>query len=125
MESTERYYQETVPKHLQTWPACVTAGIKRKNKVTTQAFREINSLEDRPVKTSRQLQLWEPHPGKVDEQASHADPPQDMDAEASPPLSTREEDRQLQWIHRWLEEGTIEELQAQRQKAALRGSSIL
>ena len=96
VESTERYYQamrtailsrarETTPKHLQTWPTGASAGVKRRTRVTTQAVKEINPSEDRPVKTSRQLQLWEPYPGKVEQPVRHGDPTQVMDAEITPP----------------------------------------
>jgi hypothetical protein len=135
MESTERYYQElrtavlnraweTGPKHLRTWPECITAGNKRKTKATP-ASRDTNPTEARPIKTSRQLYLWEPHPWKADKQAGNADLPHDMDEDASPPESTREEERKLQWIHRWLEESTLEELQAQQQKEARWSPSII
>ena len=104
IESTERYYQamrtailsrawETTPKHLQTWPTCAPAGVKRRPRVTPQDVQEIHPTEDRPVKTSRQLQLWEPHPGKVDEQAKHEDSTQVLETEATPPLSAQEEER--------------------------------
>ena len=87
---------ETAPKHLQTWPTGTSAGVKRRTRVTPQAVKEINPSEDRPVKTTRQLQLWEPYPGKVDKPVSHENPTQVMDEETTPPPSTREEDRQLQ-----------------------------
>ena len=85
IESTERYYQamrtvilsrawETALKRLQTWPTSSPAGAKRRTRVTPPDVQEIKSIENRPVKTSRQLQLWEPHPGKVDEPARHKDP---------------------------------------------------
>ena len=78
IESTECYYQamrtailsrawETTPKRLQTWPTSGPAGVKRRTRVTLQDVKELNSTEARPVKTSWQLQLWEPYPGKVDE----------------------------------------------------------
>ena len=87
--------------------------------------QELHSIEERPVKTSRQLQLWEPHPGKVDEPTRHDDPIQAVETEATPSPSVQEKERQLQWIHRWLEESTQEEIQTQRHEAAARGSSIL
>ena len=102
---------ETTPKRLQTWPTSGPAGVKRMTRVTPQDVKEINPTEDRPVKTSRQLQLWEPHPGKVDEQARHEDPTQVVETEATPPPSAQEEERQLQWIHRWLEESIQDEIQ--------------
>ena len=107
IESTERYYQamrtailsqawETAPKRLQTWPTSSPTGAKRRTRVTPPDVQEINSMEDRPVKTSRQLQLWESHPGKVDEQARHEDPIQVVETEATPPPSAQEEEeRQL------------------------------
>ena len=83
-------------------------------------------MEERPVKTSRQLQLWEPHPGKAVEQTRHDDPIQVVETEATPsPSVQEEEERQLQWIHRWLEESTQEEIQTQRHEAAAKGSHIL
>jgi hypothetical protein len=115
---------ETGLKHPRTWLECVTAGIKRKTKAT-QASRDTNPSVDRPIKMSRQLYLWEQHPRKEDEQAENVDLPHVMDEDASPPQSNREEERQLQWIHRWMEESTLEALPTQRQKEALRGSSII
>jgi hypothetical protein len=91
----------------------------------TPGSRDNNPSEARPIKTSRQIYLWEPHPRKADEQAGSADLHHDMGEDASPPQSTRAEERQLQWIHPWLQKSTLEELQAQRQKEAQRGSSII
>ena len=48
-----------------------------------------------------------------------------METETTPSPSAQEEERQLQWIHRWLEESIQEEIQTQRREAAARGSSIL
>ena len=55
---------------------------------------------------NRQLQLWEPHPGKADEQTRHDDPIPVEAKSATPSPSVQEEERQLQWIYRWLEEST-------------------
>ena len=121
IESTERYYQEmrtailnraweTAPKCLQTWPTNSPTGAKRRTRVTPLDGQELNSTEERPVKTLRQLQLWEPHPGTVDEQTRHDDPIQAVETEATPSPSAQEEERQLQWIHRWLEESIQEEI---------------
>ena len=120
MESTERYYQElrtavlnrtweTGPKHLRTWPEYITTGNTRKTKATL-ASRDTNPTDARPIKTSQQLSLWEPHSRKAAKQAGNADQLHGMDEDASLPESTLEEDRQLQWVHRWLEESTLEEL---------------
>ena len=39
--------------------------------------------------------------GKEDEQTRHDDPIQVVETEATPSPSVQEEERQLQWIHRW------------------------
>ena len=117
MESTECYYQTlrtavlnrtwvVEPKHLRTWPEYIMTGNTRK----TKASRDINPTDTRPMKTSRQLSLWEPPPRKADEQIGKADLPHEGDEDASTTDSTWEEERQIQWIHRWLEESTLEEL---------------
>ena len=121
IESTERYYQEmrtaiinrareTAPKCLPTWTTSSQTVAKRRTRVTPLDGQELHSIEERPVKTSRQLKLWEPHPGKADEQTRHDDPMQAVETEATPSPSVQEEERQLQWIHRWLEESTQEEI---------------
>ena len=134
--STEHYYQEmrtailnrdreTTPKCLPTWPTSSRAGAKRRTRVTLLDGQDLHPIDERPVKTSRQLQLWEPHPGKADEQTRHDDPLPAESKTATPSPSMQEEERQLQVIHRWLEESTQEEIQAQRHEAAAKGSHIL
>ena len=86
--------------------------------VTPLNGQELNAIEERPVKPLRQLQLWEPHPRTVDERTRHDDPIMAVETKATPSPSAQEEERQLQWIHRWLEES----IQKRDSNSTARGS---
>ena len=79
-------------------------GNTRKTKVS----RDTHPTDARPTKTSRQLFLWEPPTRTTDEHIEKADLYHDGDEDASTTDSTRNDERQLQWTHRWLEESTLE-----------------
>jgi hypothetical protein len=93
--------------------------------VTTRTHLDTSSTDARPTKTLRQLHLWESHPRSEDGQSGHADQHHNMEEDASSHQSTLEEERQLQWLHRWFEESILEEPRAQRQEDEWRGSSLL
>ena len=92
---------------------------------TTCTHLDTSSTDARPTKTLGQLHLWESHPRSEDGQSGHADQHHNMEEDASSHQSTLEEERQLQWLHRWFEESILEEPRAQRQENEWRGSSLL
>ena len=117
-ESTEKYYQE-VRQQLQqpewgvplrthpTWPDIQTLPRKRKPPVQSRTVSNHNWNDQMDRKEIRQMQLWESRPNIPDTVQSSSAPAQDMEAQES----TQESTAQLQRIHRWLDESTLEEIQ--------------
>ena len=67
------------------------------------------------------MQLWEPRLHSLDQHYSSVARARDMEVQAP----TQESDMQLQQIHRWLEESTMEEIQELQQAQRKTGSTLL
>ena len=67
------------------------------------------------------MQLWEPRLHSLDQHDSSVERARDMEVQAP----TQESDTQLQQIHRWLDESTMEEIQELQQAQRKTGSTLL
>ena len=72
-------------------------------------------------KELRQMQLWEPRLHSLDQNYSSVERARDMEVQAP----TQESAMQLQQIHRWLDESTMEEIQELQQAQRKTGSTLL